>query len=78
MEAAGDIIQDLVDKRLGITSLESEGSFPVEMRRLADILQKVEASNSLRTHFSANISENIANLKMFIVKAETALMIGDV
>ena len=47
------------------------------MTKLGEILSKIEESNNLRTHFSANISENINNLKVFIVKAESSLMIGD-
>jgi hypothetical protein len=38
----------------------------------------VEQSNSLKTHFAANISENIQNVKVFTVKAEAALMIDDI
>jgi hypothetical protein len=40
-------------------------------------VNKIEESNTLKTHFSANISENINNVKVFIVKAEASLMIGD-
>ena len=32
----------------------------------------------MKTHFSANIAESIANLKCFIVKGEASLMINDV
>ena len=77
MEVAGDIVQDLVADHLGVTSLESEGTFPLEMEKLSQILQIVEDSNSLRTHFSANISESAMNLKAFIIKAEAALMLDD-
>lgn len=31
----------------------------------------------MKTHFSANISENINNLKVQIVRAEASLMIND-
>ena len=32
----------------------------------------------MRTHFAANISENVNNLKVHIVKAEASMMIDDV
>ena len=60
-----------------MTELESQAAFPVEMQRLAESLQRIEESNQLKTHFSANISENINNLKVWIVKAEASLMIND-
>jgi hypothetical protein len=47
------------------------------MKKLLEITERIDESNNLRTHFSANISENINNLKVFIVKAEASLMIGD-
>lgn len=47
------------------------------MRKLQEIAEKIEEMNNLRGHFSANISETINNLKVFIVKAEASLMIGD-
>ena len=62
---------------LELGELESEASFPLEMSKLKDICDKIEESNNLRTHFSANIQENINNVKVFIVKAESSLMIGD-
>jgi hypothetical protein len=48
------------------------------MLRLQEILTRIEESNNLRTHFNANISESINNLKVFIVKAEASLMIEDI
>ena len=32
----------------------------------------------MKTHFAANISENIQNVKVFTVRAEASLMIDDV
>ena len=42
------------------------------------MLAEVEEANNLRTHFNANISENMANVKAFVVRAEASLMIGDI
>lgn len=47
------------------------------MERLREVCGRIEEANNLRTHFSANIQENINNVKAFIVKAESSLMIGD-
>jgi hypothetical protein len=77
IEVCGDIVQDFASAYLKITELDSEASFPFEMKKLQDILARVQESNNLKSHFSANISENINNLKVFIVKAEASLMIGD-
>ena len=53
--------------------------FPKEMYRLnEDILEKIKQSNQLRTHFAANISESIQNLKVSVVKAEASLIIHDI
>jgi len=43
-----------------------------------EIIEKIKESNSLKTHFAANISESIMNLKVNVVKAESSLMISDV
>lgn len=77
METCGDIIQDFVATHMKLPELESEGFFPQEMQKLGDLLGHIQQSNALKTHFGANISESINNLKVFIVKAEASLMIGD-
>ncbi len=64
LETCGDIVQDLAANYLKVTELESQGTFPLEMQKLAEILQRIEESNQLKTHFSANISDNINNLKV--------------
>ena len=48
------------------------------MQRLKEIVGQIEQHNQLKTHFAANIAESIGNLKVFIVKGEASLMIGDV
>lgn len=79
MELASDLIQDLVADFLSIREFRSSASFPVEMMRLnEEILHKILESNQLKTHFAANISESIQNLKVSVVKAEASLIINDV
>jgi hypothetical protein len=64
---------------LKIPELESKACFPAEMDRLnEEILKKIAESNSLKTHFAANISESIQNLKVSVVKAEASLIIKDI
>jgi hypothetical protein len=48
------------------------------MSRLGELLGDIEQHNQLKTHFATNIAESINTLKLFIVKAEAALMINDV
>ena len=45
--------------------------------KLREITDTVDQSNTLKTHFAANISENIQNVKVFTVRAEASLMIDD-
>lgn len=79
MQTASDIIQDFVAKFLGVAEMESLAMFPKEMYRLnEDVLEKIKQSNQLKTHFAANISESIQNLKVSVVKAEASLIIQDI
>jgi len=78
METAADIVQDLVAGYLKRSALASQCTFSRVEEKLGDILAVIEQSNTLKTHFAANISENINNVKVFTVKAEASLMIDDV
>jgi hypothetical protein len=79
IELASDLMQDLVADYLKILELESKARYPAEMERLnEEILKKIAESNSLKTHFAANISESIQNLKVSVVKAEASLIIKDI
>lgn len=64
---------------MGVKEFQSTASFPIEMARLnEEVLFKIEESNQLKTHFAANISESIQNLKVSVVKAEASLIINDI
>jgi len=76
MEVAGDIVQSM-QQAFGLKELESVGNYPAEMNKLKECLQAVDDANNTRTQFNANISENIQNVKAFIVRAEASLMIND-
>ena len=76
MEAASDIIQHL-SGALGVDELSSNCKFEKMTAKLQGITDTVEQSNTLKTHFAANISENIQNVKVFTVRAEASLMIDD-
>lgn len=45
---------------------------------LQKINEDIEESNTLKTHFSANMSENINNLKANIIRAEASQMIDEI
>lgn len=51
--------------------------FPQESEKLKGLLERIEESDQLRTHFAANMAENINNVKTFVVKSEYALMLKD-
>ena len=62
-----------------MTELSSTASFPAEFRKLNEqTLAKIKESNQLKSHFAANISDSIQNLKVGVVKAEASLLIADV
>ena len=58
IETAADVVQDLA-AHLGLEELVSTGSFSRMGTKLQEISETVEQSNTLKTHFAANISENI-------------------
>ena len=78
MEVASDIIQDLLGRHLMVQDLSSKASFPTEMAVLQEVLERIAESNQLKTHFAANISDSIQNLKVAVVKAEASLIISDI
>jgi hypothetical protein len=64
---------------LHVKEFSSTATFPADMERLnTEILQTISESNQLKTHFAANISESIQNLKVSVVKAEASLIINDI
>ena len=79
LELAGDLVQDLFGSFLKLADCAPDpASFPSEMSRLRELLGHIEQHNQMKTHFASNIAESINRLKLFIVKAEAALMITDV
>jgi hypothetical protein len=79
MDTASDIIQDFLGTFMKLREFKSKAHFPQDMLKLnEDILLKISESNQLKTHFAANISESIQNLKVSVVKAEASLIIDDI
>lgn len=78
IETAADVVQDLVFGFLQKTELKSICCFSRVTDCLDDILETIEQSNLQKTMFAANISENISQVKTFIVRAEASLMIDDI
>ena len=77
IETAADVVQDLAIN-LGLDELISTASFNRMGTKLQEITETVEQSNTLKTHFAANISENIQNVKVFTVRGEASLLIDDI
>ena len=77
IETAANVVQDMA-VNLGLEELVSTAAFGRTNHKLLDILQTVEQSNTLKTHFAANISENIQNVKVFTVRGEASLLIDDI
>jgi hypothetical protein len=68
----------LLAEYLKCESALAKASFPLEFAKLNTILEKIKESNSLKTHFAANIADSIQNLKVAVVKAEASLIISDI
>jgi hypothetical protein len=62
---------------LNVGSLNSRANFQSDSQALDALCEKITEYNKLRTHFAANIAESINNAKVFVVKAELALNMGD-
>jgi RNA-binding protein YhbY len=62
IENASDLVQDIC-AHFNLTQLDSECNFPRLTTNIANICEMIETNNTLKTHFAANISENINNLK---------------
>ena len=56
----------------------AEVHIPSDAKVLTHNLDRIKESNSLKTHFAANIADSIQNLKVAVVKAEASLMINDI
>lgn len=63
---------------LEVNEFESIAEFPHENEKLEEIIKAIDEANAMRVQFSANISENINNVKVSIVKAESSLLIDDI
>ena len=77
IETASEVLQDLC-QGLNKTQVDSTCSFPRLNKHLTNIVESIENNNTMKTHFTANISENILRLKSSIVRAEASLMITDI
>ena len=58
IETAADVVQDLA-ANLAIEELQSTAQFARVSEKLTEVIETVEQSNTLKTHFAATISENI-------------------
>ena len=71
------MIQDLC-QFISVSNLSPETiEFPAEKSQVVELIETVGELDKLRDHFSANIAESINNAKVFVVKGEFSLMLGD-
>lgn len=77
LETVGDMVQDLCTF-IKVTELKPESiDFPSEKQKALELVENISEYDKLRNHFSANIAESVNNAKVFVVKAEFSLMLGD-
>lgn len=77
IETVGDMIQDMC-QFITVDELSPELiDFPIEKKSITELVETVAELDQLRDHFSANIAESINNAKVFVVKGEFSLMLGD-
>jgi len=55
---------------LNITELETEASFPQEMKHLSEHLEKVIQFNQARSNISINMAESVSMVKQLLISAE--------
>jgi Bardet-Biedl syndrome 2 protein len=77
MELTGELVQDIV-RFFNLKELtNSYAKFPKERATLADVAQSVTDCNNLRTQLTADVADESQRLKMLIVRAEDARLMGD-
>jgi len=76
MELAGDVVQDLC-RYLSLSNVESVAEFPDEFSAFAGVLQKVDDFNAARLKMSADIADSSNLVKMLVIKAEDARILGE-
>ena len=77
IETVGDMIQDLWSFIKVDELIPEKIDFPIERGQVTELIENIVEYDQLRNHFSANIAESINNAKVFVVKAEFSLMLGD-
>jgi hypothetical protein len=76
MELAGEMVQDLC-RYLQLDELESTATFPAEMEGFREVLSRVEGYNAQRAKMTADMADVSNRLKMLVIKAEDARILGD-
>ncbi|KAL0033983.1 hypothetical protein WJX79_001201 [Trebouxia sp. C0005] len=76
LELAGEVVQDAA-AYLGLTDLESTAHFPDHMQDFQAVLAKVDECNSNRLKMMAEAAESSTAVKVLVVKAEDARLLGE-
>jgi len=76
MEVTGELVQDLCTY-LHVNEIDSVGSFPTEMERFREVLERVDEYNAQRMKLTAEMVDASNLLKTLVVKAEDFRVIND-
>ena len=76
MELAGDLIQDFA-AYCKIDQLDAVCDFPAEAARLDELMQAVAGHNDARMRMGGDMAEKTQQLKLAVVRAEDARLIGE-
>jgi Bardet-Biedl syndrome 2 protein len=76
MEVTGELVQDLCTY-LQVAEIDSVGSFPAEMERFREVLERVDEYNAQRMKLTAEMVDASNLLKTLVVKAEDFRVIND-
>mmetsp|Transcript_22781 Transcript_22781/g.26166 ORF Transcript_22781/g.26166 Transcript_22781/m.26166 type:complete len:188 (-) Transcript_22781:2-565(-) len=77
IETIGDMIQDLCTFIKVDELIPEKIDFPYEKEQITELIENIIEYDNLRGHFAANIAESINNAKVFVVKGEFSIMLGD-
>ncbi|CAM9602208.1 unnamed protein product, partial [Chrysoparadoxa australica] len=76
IELAAEVVQDMCSY-LNITEADSVASFPRLVEEFWQVLANIEGYNDLRLKLTADMAEASARIKMLVIKAEDARLLGD-
>lgn len=76
VEVVGDVMQDLCSY-LQIDQMESQATFPEEIKEFRQVLSQVQEFNTIRMQLTADIADRTQLLKTYAIKAEDSRTLND-